>query len=191
MQINSDIQAPNLYMTWNVKSLSTAKNPQDAYALHVLRSILDSGISSRLQNRLVREQKILTSVSVSYDLYSRGDTLFSMTALPAAGISFAQAEQALQKEIETLQHEFVTHAEIERISQRLVANLVYSQDDITNRAKNIGSLAVNGLDFRLSEQLPKKLAAVTPQDIQRVAREYFIRDNLSVLHLTPKDQMKN
>lgn len=191
MQINSDVQVPNLYMTWNVKSLSTAQNPQDAYALHVLRSILDSGISSRLQNRLVREQKLLTSVSASYDLYSRGDSLFSMTALPAHGVSFEQAEQALNKEIESLQNELVTQAEIDRISKRLVANLVYSQDDISNRAKSIGNLAVNGLDFRLSEQLPQKLATVTPQDIQRVARAYFIRDNLSVLHLVPKKQVKN
>jgi zinc protease len=190
MQIKSDVQVPNLYMTWNVKSLSTAKNPQDAYALSVLRSILDSGISSRLQNRLVREQKLLTSVSTSYDLYSRGDSLFSITALPANGVSFEQAEQALQQEITLLQNELVSKAEIQRISQRLVANLVYSQDDISNRAKSIGNLAVNGLDFRLSEQLPQKLAAVTPQDIQRVAREYFIRDNLSILHLVPNKSAK-
>ena len=190
MQINSNVQVPNLYMSWNVKSLSTAKNTQDAYALYVLRSILDSGISSRLQNRLVREQKLLTSVSASYDLHSRGDSLFNITALPATGISFEQAEQALQKEITALQNELVNQAEIDRISKRLIANVVYSQDDITNRAKSIGNLAVNGLDFRLNEQMPQKIATVSPQDVQRVAREYFIRDNLSVLHLIPKDSSK-
>ncbi|PWF32311.1 insulinase family protein, partial [Yersinia pestis] len=73
--------------TWNVKSLGTAKNPQDAYALTIIRSLLDSGISSRLQDRLVRDRKILTSVSVSYDPYNRGDSLFGISALPAPGIS--------------------------------------------------------------------------------------------------------
>lgn len=190
MQMQSDVQVANLYMTWNVKSLSTASNPQDAYALYVLRNILDSGISSRLQSRLVREQKILTSISVSYDLYSRGDSLFSITALPATGISFEQAENAIHKEIEILQHERVNSAEMKRISQRLVANLVYSQDDITQRAKSIGNLAVNGLDFRLNEQLPHKLKTVTAEDLQRVSRDYLIRDNLSVLHLVPKNLLK-
>jgi zinc protease len=84
----------------------------------------------------------------------------------------------------------VNQAEIDRISKRLIANVVYSQDDITNRAKSIGNLAVNGLDFRLNEQMPQKIATVSPQDVQRVAREYFIRDNLSVLHLIPKDSSK-
>ena len=47
MEIESTVQVPNLYMAWNVRSLATAKDPQDAYALNIIRSILDSGISSR------------------------------------------------------------------------------------------------------------------------------------------------
>ncbi len=40
-------------MAWNVHSLSSAKNPQDAYVLNIIRNLLDSGISSRLQERLI------------------------------------------------------------------------------------------------------------------------------------------
>ena len=33
MEINSTVQVPNLYMAWNVRSLVTVKDPQDAYTL--------------------------------------------------------------------------------------------------------------------------------------------------------------
>ena len=102
MEVESNVQVPNLYMTWNVKSLSTAKNPQDAYALTIIRSLLDSGISSRLQDRLVRDRKVLTSVSVSYDPYNRGDSLFGISALPAPGVNLTEAQTAIQKEINLL-----------------------------------------------------------------------------------------
>ena len=105
MEINTDVQVPNLYMTWNVKSLASAINPQDAYALTIIRSLLDSGISSRLQDRLVRDRKLLTSVSVSYDPYNRGDSLFSISALPANGISFEDAQKAIQAEVDALKTE--------------------------------------------------------------------------------------
>lgn len=190
MEIFTDVQVPNLYMTWNVKSLTTATQKNDAYALSMLRSILDSGISSRLQHKLVREQKILTSVSVNYDMYSRGDSLFGISALPAHGVSLSAAEHAIQTELSLIQTELTQPKELERIRNRLIANLTYSQDDISTQAKNIGNLAVNGLDFRLAEQLPEKFAAIRPTDIQRVAQRYFIRENLSVLHLLPENLSK-
>ncbi|WP_434082387.1 M16 family metallopeptidase [Acinetobacter terrae] len=188
MELNLPVQVPNLYMAWNVRSLVTAKNPQDAYALTIIKSLLDSGISSRLQNRLVRDQKILTAISVSYDPYSRGDSLLSISALPADGVSLQEAEKAIQTEIDLLKTELIKPEEVERVTAKFVSNLVYSQDDIAGQAKMIGNLEINGLSFRLMDELPKHFETVTPQDIQRVANIYFTRDNLSTLYLSPENK---
>ena len=188
MELNLPVQVPNLYMAWNVRSLVTAKNPQDAYALTIIKSLLDSGISSRLQDRLVRDKKILTAISVSYDPYSRGDSLLSISALPADGVSLQEAEKAIQSEIDLLKTELIKPEEVERVTARFVSNLVYSQDDISGQAKMIGNLEINGLSFRLMDELPKHFETVTPQDIQRVANIYFTRDNLSTLYLSPENK---
>nr|WP_228139754.1 pitrilysin family protein [Acinetobacter terrae] len=188
MELNLPVQVPNLYMAWNVRSLVTAKNPQDAYALTIIKSLLDSGISSRLQNRLIRDQKILTAISVSYDPYSRGDSLLSISALPADGVSLQEAEKAIQTEIDLLKTELIKPEEVERVTAKFVSNLVYSQDDIAGQAKMIGNLEINGLSFRLMDELPKHFETVTPQDIQRVANIYFTRDNLSTLYLSPENK---
>ncbi|ENV83304.1 hypothetical protein F941_01400 [Acinetobacter bouvetii DSM 14964 = CIP 107468] len=190
MEIESTVQVPNLYMAWNVRSLATAKDPQDAYALNIIRSILDSGISSRFQDRLVRDKKLLTAVSASYDPYNRGDSLFSISALPADGVSLQEAQKAIQTEIDLLKNELVDPAEVSRISTRFISSLIYSQDDIAGQAKMIGNLEVNGLSYRLMDELPKHYENVSPQDIQRVANAYFIKDNLSTLYLTPENKSK-
>ena len=188
MELNFPVKVPNLFMAWNVRSLVTAKNPQDAYALTIIRNILDSGISSRLQDRLVRDKKILTAVSVSYDPYSRGDSLLSISALPVDGKSLSEAEQAIQTEIELLKTELIQPEEVARVTAKYVSNLIYSQDDIAGQARMIGNLEINGLSFRLMDELPKHFETVTPQDIQRVANAYFSRDNLSTLYLSPENK---
>lgn len=188
MELNLAVKVPNLYMAWNVRSLATAKNPQDAYALTIIKNVLDSGISSRLQDRLVRDKKVLTALSVSYDPYNRGDSLFSVSALPADGISLQEAEKAIQDEINILKTELIQPKEVERVTAKFVANLIYSQDDIVGQSKMIGNLEINGLSYRLIEQLPQHFETVTPQDIQRVANIYFVRDNLSTLYLSSENK---
>ncbi|WP_228260000.1 M16 family metallopeptidase [Acinetobacter sp. ANC 4779] len=188
MELNLPVQVPNLYMAWNVRSLVTAKNPQDAYALTIIKNVLDSGISSRLQERLIRNKKILTAISVSYDPYSRGDSLLSISALPVDGVSLQEAEKAIQSEIDLLKTELIKPEEVERVTAKFVANLVYSQDDIAGQTKMIGNLEINGLSFRLMDELPKHFETVSPQDIQRVANMYFTRDNLSTLYLSPENK---
>mgnify|MGYP002143679682 FL=1 len=190
MEISSPVQVPNLYMAWNAPSLATAENPQDAYALNIIRSLLDSGISSRLQDRLVRQKQIITALSVSYDPYSRGDSLFSISALPAEGISLQEAQQAIQAEIDLLKTESIAPQEAARISAKFIAGLIYSQDDIAGQAKMIGNLEVNGLSHRLMDELPKRYENVSPQDIQRAAKAYFVKDNLSTLYLSPEAPAK-
>lgn len=190
IEMNLPVQVPNLYMAWNVKSLKTAKNPQDAYALTIIQSLLDGGISSRLQDRLIRDRKILTSISVSYDPYNRGDSLFLISALPNEGVSLLQAQTAIQAEMDTFKTELVESQELNRVKANFVSNLVYSQDDITSQAKLIGQMQVNGLDFRSIDQLPQHYDTVSAEDIQKIANVFFIRENLSVLYLMPEQQSK-
>ena len=185
VEMEAAVQVPNLYMTWNVKSIATAEQPNDAYTLTIIRSLLDSGINSRLQKNLVHDQKILSSVSVSYDPYNRGDSLFGISALPNSGISLEQAKVAIEKEIEAIKNEPVKQAEIDRIATRFVSNMVYSQDDISNQAKLIGNLEVNGLSYRLLDELPEHFRKIRPSDVQRVAQYYFVKNNLSTLYLSP------
>ena len=188
LKVTLPVQVPNLYLAWNVHSLATSANPQDAYTLVIIKNILDSGITSRLQNNLVREQKLATSVSTSYDLYNRGDSLFSISAIPVNGVALQDIENAILNEIEQLKTTPVSADEINRVNTRYIADLIYSQDDIAGQAKMIGTLEVNGLSYHLLDQLPQHYAAVTPEDIQRVANTYLNRTNSSSMYVLPEQE---
>jgi zinc protease len=127
-------------------------------------------------------------VSVSYDSYSRGDNLFSISALPVNGVPLQDIEKALLSEIEQLKNTPVASDEINRVITRHVADLIYSQDDIAGQARSIGTLEVNGLSHLILDQLPQHYAAVTPEDIQRVANTYFNRDNSSSMYILPEQE---
>lgn len=190
MQIDSDVQVPQLYMTWNVPSLSTAKQPKDAHALLMLKHLLDSGISSRLQRHLVQQEKILTSVSVSYNPYQRGDTLLSISAIPAKNVSLEQARQAIEIQLADLSRQPIANDEFKRIQNKLLSSFIYNQDDLSGQALLLGQWAVNDLDPREIEHLASAFQAINGSDIQRVIQDYLINHNLSTLHLLPQSAGK-
>lgn len=79
---------------------------------------------------------------------------------------------------------------MDRIRTKFIANMIYNQDDIVGQAKMIGNLEVNDLSFRLMDELPRYYENVSPQDVQKVANTYFVRDNLTTMYLTPEQPSK-
>lgn len=123
---------------------------------------------------------------MSYEPYNRGDSLFMISALPSEGVSLDEAKTAIEKEMNLFKTELVNQTELDRVKNNFISNLIYSQDDISGQANMIGKLEVNGLSFRLIDELPKHYDTVTPQDLQRIANIYFVKENLSSLYLTPE-----
>lgn len=185
-EILTHVQIPNLYLAWNTVSLKTAKQPEDALALLILSALLDKGINSRLEQNLVRKNQILSSVSVSYDPYNRGDSLLSISAIPHQKYSLDDAQQAIINEIESIKHDGVNQKDIDRVVTQYIAQHTYSQDDLSNQAQMIGNLEVNGLSYRWIDELPQRLKKIESKDIQRVAQHYLTRDRLSSLFILPQ-----
>jgi zinc protease len=50
----------------------------------------------------------------------------------------------------------------------------------------IGTLATVGLDWQLMDQFVDRLRAVTPEQVQAVAKKYLIDDHLTVAVLDPQ-----
>lgn len=188
-QVTSEqaVQVPVLLMGYNVPSLvtSTATDQNAAYALSLAQDVLDGGLSARLESRLIREQGLLTSVGTSYDLFDRGDGLFLIQATPREGITLAQAQQAIINEINQLKSDPIAADEISRARTNTITGLIYSQDSMEGQARMIGSLQTIGLDDRILAELPAKLDDVSVADIQRTAKHYLVKDNLTVMHVVP------
>ena len=68
----------------------------------------------------------------------------------------------------------------------MVANAVYERDSVFYQAMQIGMLETVGLDWRLSDDYVKNIQAVTAEQVQAVAKKYFIDKTLTVAELVPQ-----
>jgi zinc protease len=182
---------PYLIMGYKVPGLKTAQDPAEAYALEVLAYVLDGGDSSRLTKNLVRGSQIATSASAGYDLYGRLEDLFTFSGIPAQDRSMAELEQALREQIKDMQDKLASVEELDRVKAQLVASKVYELDSVFYQGMKIGTLETVGLDWRLHDEYMSKIMAVTPEQIQAVARKYLIDDTLTVAVLDPQPLQEN
>ncbi len=182
-------QVPSLIMAFNTPSLATSETPREIHALRLISALLDGGYSARLPQQLERGEELVTSASAWYDAYARGDSLFVLSATPnrQKDRSLEDVEAGLWKQLEQLKQSAPSQEELERVRAQVIAGLVYERDSISQQATTIGQLESVGLSWRLMDEELSALEAVTADDIQQAARNYFTRSRLSVAHVLPEE----
>ncbi len=189
--IHLPVQVPSIMMAYNVPTLTTSKDPKIAYSLSALADVLDSGLSARLEKRLVREKQLLASVGVSYSAFSRGDGQFFIKATPRDNVDLATAKQAILAEIEALKSQPIQQSELNRAKTNILTGLIYSQDSVSGQAQMIGSLDSIGLDDRMIYQLPAIFDTIDQDSLHQVAKHYFVKDNLTIFNVLTTSEKAN
>jgi predicted Zn-dependent peptidase len=158
----------------------------DEPALSVMGSIL-SGRTGRLYKSLVLEQKVANSAFAGQN-GQKWEGYFMLSAVAKPGQTPEQVEQALYKEIEKLQKERVPDHELQKVKNQ------YAADNFRRVQSNFFLmihllLAENNRGWESFNEDPKKLAAVSADDVQRVANRYFKPENRAVaLYYTKKSE---
>ncbi|MBF0439239.1 MAG: insulinase family protein [Magnetococcales bacterium] len=169
-----------------VPTLAMSEWMQDAFPLDVLSVILGNGNTSRLHQRMIRERGLAVSAHAGYSGFSRSWELFTLSAMPKPGVDLKELEKALFEEVSRLAEEQVSARELEKACNGLIAEHVYAMDSIDRIAWLIGRMRVNDLDWRIMfEEYPRRVRAVTAQDIQRVAAQYLRPERVTVGILQP------
>jgi zinc protease len=159
------------------------KHP-DSYALEVLQGILSSGKSSRLYKSLVYDKQLALYAGGDYDDISNDPNLFYVYAGVMPGKSTGEVEQALYAEIEKLKTTPVTDEELQKAKNQIEASFIMGQDSIFYQAMLLGQFETVA-NWNLLEKYVDNIRAVTKEDVQRVARQYFSEDNRTVGILIP------
>jgi zinc protease len=146
---------------------------------------LDGGSSSRFSKDLIRGNQIAASIGVSYDLYARDKDQFIVAGTPAQGHTIAELEKAIGAQIARLQEEQVSDKELDRIKNQVVAHKVFEQDSIFFQAMQLGLLETVGLDWRLADAYVDRVQTITPEQVQAVAKKYFLENHLTRAELVP------
>lgn len=142
--------------------------------------------TARFSKHLVREQRLAVSAGAEYDSSARGPGMFYLVGTPSDGKTVAEMEAGLRAEIARVQNDGVSAEELARAKAQLVAGEVYKLDSMFAQAMEIGQLEAVGLPYTSGDRIIEKLKAVTAEQVQAVARRYFVDDGLTIGVLDPQ-----
>lgn len=180
VELERPAQLPFVAMAHHVPNLDSP----DAAALEVLAAVLAGGASARLHDQLVYHQRLARSAGASYDYTSIDPGLFTLYAQPLPGRGAADVERALAGEIDRLRDEPPSPRELEKAKNGIESSFVFAQDSLFYQGMLLGEYELSGGWRRLDEYLPA-VRAVTPADLQRVARAYLTPVNRTTAVLIP------
>jgi len=174
-----------------------AQHP-DFFPFVVLDSVLGGakgmglfgGSANNRSNRLYRalvEQQLTVDVGTSFGpTLDPGLLMISATLAPE--VVHRQVEDAIWREIAAVQHDGVASAEMERAIKQTRAQFAYSSESVTYEAYWLGfSQVVASLAWL--DTWSEQLRAVTPDDVQRVARHYLTPDRQTVGYYIPTPEV--
>ncbi|AFY42945.1 pitrilysin family protein [Nostoc sp. PCC 7107] len=162
------------------------KHPDNA-VYEIISRLLSEGRTSRLYKSLVEKQQLaLTAQGYSGFPGDKYPNLMLFYALTAPGNSVDELAKGLRQEIDNLKTQPVTAVELQRVKTQARADLLRSLDSNTGMAQLLLEYEVKTGDWQnLFKQLDE-IAAVTPTDIQRVAKAAFTAENRTIGKLLSK-----
>ena len=164
--------APALTLAFHVPD---CRHP-DIIPLLVLDGVLSGAGGTNRSARLYRalvERQYATAAGSSVDLaLDPGTFQFGLTLHEDQAPDVV--EQVLRDEIDRVQQEPVADHELARVRKQVRAQRAFAGESVTNQAINLASWHILGITER-GARLAEEIAAVTSDDVLRVARQYLDR----------------
>lgn len=156
----------------------------DTAALRVLVNALSYRPSGRLHKALV-ETKLAAGASAGNDTF-RDSGLASLVLYAPKDSDIAKAEAELLRIAEGFAAQPITDEEV-RTAKRQIANVLERRgEDVNEVAMDLTEAVANG-DWRLYFLQRDRIAAVTTDDVNRVANTYFKPSNRTLGRFVPTD----
>ncbi|MFO1458917.1 MAG: pitrilysin family protein [Verrucomicrobiota bacterium] len=170
---------PQVDILWK----TVAFQHRDSYPLDVLQLLL-SGRTGRLYKGLVLGKEVATETYAQQDS-RKWAGLFNIGGEAKDGKTPEDVEQGIYAELERLKNELVPAEELQKVKnqfaafeyRKLSANFPIFMQILQNEGTG---------DWREVNEAGAKLAAVTAEDVQRVARRYFTKEARAVAIYTRK-----
>ena len=176
LTVERNVPLDSLFMAYHMCS----HDHPDYYAFDILSDLLSNGRSSRLNQRLVQQKQLFSSI----DAYISGSVdagLFHISGKPAAGVSLEQAEAAVREELERLQQEPVDEQELEKVKNKFESTQIFGNINYLNVATNLAWFELLGRAEDMEKEV-ERYRAVTAGQLQKVAQSAFRKENGVILY---------
>jgi predicted Zn-dependent peptidase len=176
LELRAAVPLDALYKTWHMP----ARLDKDYYTVDLLTDILGGGGSSRLYQSLVKEKKLFSNIEC-YHFGSTENGLVAIEGKLVKGVDIRVAEQAVDEVIDTLRHQLLPEAELQKVKNKTESTIAFEDMALMSRANSLAYYEVLGDAAWMNDELGK-YAAVTAEDIRRETNTVFREANSNTIH---------
>ncbi|HXQ26593.1 MAG TPA: pitrilysin family protein [Candidatus Acidoferrales bacterium] len=161
-----------------------ARYAADAYPLDLASNILAGGESSRLYQSLVYKDQIAVQ-SAGFGNFTEDPNLFWAYAIMNPGHTPEDGEKAVVAVLDGLKDKPVAAKELQKAKNQEIAGFILGRDTDEEKAVALAAATVIGKNPDLVNTELDRYLKVTPAEIERVAKEYFVPQRATVLIIKP------
>jgi zinc protease len=176
LDVKADVPLDALYKAWHISSRLDKKY----YITDLITDILSGGGSSRLYHSLVKEKKLFSNIEC-YHFGSIDNGLLAIEGKLVKGVKMAEAEKAIDGELERMKKEHVSEAELQKVKNKTESTIAFEDMSVMNRANSLAFYELLG-DAELMNTELEKYSAVTTADILDESKNIFRKENSSTLY---------
>ncbi len=179
---NMAIEGRYMDLSFPIPSLTHPDIP----ALDLLGHILGGGASSRLEQRLKEEKKLVSAIS-SAAFSPRHPGLFIVGAL-LNGKKIPETVRGIREETLRLQSDPPSIVEFARARETIRSARIYERQTVESMARKLGYFEGIAGDLNFEEEYFRKLADVTPEEIRKTAQTYLAPERITLSICHPKGE---
>lgn len=180
LEVERDVPLDCIYKVYKMGK----RTDDDYYAVDLISDILSNGQSSRLQQNLVKNKQLFSSIN-AYVSGTFDDGLFYVSGYPVPGVSLEQAEQAILEELGKMKTESLDNYELEKVKNRVKTLLFYAELQVQDKAMNLAISEIMDNASCINEE-EARYDKVTTEDILSSAKKLFREESCSTLYYKAK-----
>jgi zinc protease len=180
LDVKADVPVNALYKAYKM----CARMDDDFYATDLLRDILSTGDSSRLYQRLVKEQRLFSSIG-AYMSETIDAGLFVVEGKLSEGITMEMGSAAIDSVLKELIDKPIDETELTKVKNKIEAYMIFGEVNVLNRAMNLAYFEMLGNPEEVNHET-EKYTAVTAAQMHTVAGKIFRKENCNTLRYFAK-----
>jgi zinc protease len=157
-----------------------ARYAPDSYGLDLASNILAAGESSRLYQALVYKQRIAVEAG-GFGNFTEDPNLFWAFAIMNQGHTADEGNKAVVAQLDEIKAKLVDAKELDKAKNQEIASFVLGRSRDQEKADALGAATVLGKDANLVNTELDRYLKENADDIERVARQYFVSERSTVL----------
>jgi len=185
LEIKANVPVDAFVKTWHMEG----RLDQGYYVADLVTEILGGGGSSRLFQSLVKEQQLFSGIDC-YHYGSIDPGLFTIEGKLVKGVSIADAEAAVMKEVEKICQELVSAQELQKVKNKTESVMAFEDMGITSRAGSLAFYELLGNANLMNTELDKYYE-VTQEDIQLYCQKLFAETNSNTVWYLSNSKVKS